>query len=234
MRSLGPYLHHFRSDLFVSFAWLLHLQIALHGVPAYRPEFFPEGAGYASELMDLQARLGTTFVIVTHDQEEAMTVADRIAVMNHGRIAQVATPPELYEQPLSCWVAQFIGDVNLIEGGVIEAGNGAATIEDGAGRRYRITNSAIAPGARVFIALRPEKLRIATAPDPAAGENAVRGRVWDVGYLGGMSIYKVRLDDGTEMKAAVANVTRRVEPAIGPGQDVVLSWAPGAAVVLTG
>jgi putrescine transport system ATP-binding protein len=186
------------------------------------------------ELMDLQARLGTTFVIVTHDQEEAMTVADRIAVMNYGRIAQVATPPELYEQPQTCWVAQFIGDVNLIEGAVVETDDGAATIGDDAGRRYRVANHGFAPGTRVFIALRPEKLRIATAPDPAAGENAVRGRVWDVGYLGGISIYKVRLEDGTEMKAAVANVTRRVESLIGPGEDVVLSWAPDAAVVLTG
>jgi putrescine transport system ATP-binding protein len=149
------------------------------------------------ELIDLQARLSTTFVIVTHDQEEAMTVADRIAVMDRGRIVQVATPPEIYEQPQSRWVAEFIGDVNLIEGGVIEAQDGAAVIEDRAGRRYRVAvtplggasgGTGTAPGARVVIALRPEKLRISAAPAPgeAADDNAVRGRVWDIGYLGGL------------------------------------------------
>jgi putrescine transport system ATP-binding protein len=191
------------------------------------------------ELMDLQARLGTTFVIVTHDQEEAMTVADRIAVMDRGRIVQVATPPEIYEQPQTRWVAQFIGDVNLIEGGVVEMKDGVAIIEDRAGRRFRVAidpagGDATAPGARVVIALRPEKLRISVAPDSAAGDNAVRGRVFDIGYLGGISIYKVRLDDGTVMKAAVANVARLVASPIGSDQEVVLSFAPGAAVLLAG
>jgi putrescine transport system ATP-binding protein len=191
------------------------------------------------ELMDLQARLGTTFVIVTHDQEEAMTVADRIAVMDRGRIVQVATPPEIYEQPQTRWVAQFIGDVNLIEGGVVEMKDGVAIIEDRAGRRFRVAidpagGDATAPGARVVIALRPEKLRISVAPDSAAGDNAVRGRVFDIGYLGGISIYKVRLDDGTVMKAAVANVARLVDLRISPDQEVLLSFAPGAAVLLAG
>jgi putrescine transport system ATP-binding protein len=198
------------------------------------------------ELMDLQARLGTTFVIVTHDQEEAMTVAHRIAVMDRGRIVQVATPPEIYEQPQTRWVAQFIGDVNLIEGGVIEMKDGVAVIADGAGRRYRVAigpaggtggvdSKNAAPGARVAIALRPEKLRISAPPAPGSttADNAVRGRVFDIGYLGGVSIYKVRLDDGTVMKAAVANVARLVDPPIGHEQEVVLSFAPGAAVVLT-
>ena len=88
------------------------------------------------ELMELQARLGTTFVIVTHDQEEAMTVAHRIAVMDRGRLVQVATPPELYEQPNSRWVAGFIGDVNLIEGVVVAADAGGLAIEGAGGRRY--------------------------------------------------------------------------------------------------
>jgi putrescine transport system ATP-binding protein len=189
------------------------------------------------ELMDLQARLGTAFVIVTHDQEEAMTVAHRIAVMDRGEIVQVATPAELYEQPKSRWVAAFIGDVNLIEGGVVETDAGGAVIEDGGGRRYRVAEAAGATvGARVAIALRPEKLRITplAAPSAAAdGENAVRGRVWDIGYLGDVSIYKVQLPDGAQMKASVANVTRLVERPIGWDDEVVLSWAPSAAVLLT-
>jgi putrescine transport system ATP-binding protein len=190
------------------------------------------------ELMDLQARLGTAFVIVTHDQEEAMTVARRIAVMDRGEIVQVATPAEIYEQPKSRWVAAFIGDVNLIEGGVVETNATGAVIEDGGGRRYRVAEAAGATvGARVAIALRPEKLRIAatlaTTAAAADGANAVRGRVWDIGYLGDVSIYKVRLDDGTQMKASVANVTRFVERPIGWDDEVVLSWAPSAAVLLT-
>ena len=185
------------------------------------------------ELMDLQARLGTAFVIVTHDQEEAMTVAHRIAVMDRGEIVQVATPAEIYEQPKSRWVAAFIGNVNLIEGGVVATDATGAVIEDGGGRRYRIAEAGSATvGARVAIALRPEKLRIAGAAG-AAGENAVRGRVWDIGYLGDISLYRVRLADGTEMKASVANVTRLVERPIGWDDEVVLSWAPSAAVLLT-
>src|SRR5215468_11599116 len=86
------------------------------------------------ELMDLQVRLGLTFVIVTHDQEEAMTVAHRIAVMDRGRIVQVATPAEIYEQPRSRWVAEFVGDINLIEGGVVATDAAGAMVEDGGGR----------------------------------------------------------------------------------------------------
>jgi putrescine transport system ATP-binding protein len=217
------------------------------------------------ELMDLQERLGTAFVIVTHDQEEAMTVAHRIAVMDRGEIVQVAPPAEIYEQPKSRWVAAFIGDVNLIEGGVVETNGAGAVVEDGGGRRYRVAGAdGVAVGARVAIALRPEKLRIAreasgpgsdgTTSDGAApsgntpgdnapsgnapGDNApdgnlVRGRVWDIGYLGDTSVYKVRLADGTQMKASVANVTRMVERPIRWDDDVLLSWPPSAAVLLT-
>jgi len=189
------------------------------------------------ELMDLQARLGTAFVIVTHDQGEAMTVAHRIAVMDRGEIVQVATPAEIYEQPKSRWVAAFIGDVNLIEGGVVATDAAGAMVEDGGGRRYRVADAGSATvGARVAIALRPEKLRVApvaAASATAGGENTVRGRVWDIGYLGDVSLYRVRLADGTEMKASLANVTRLVERPIGWDDEVVLSWAPSAAVLLT-
>jgi putrescine transport system ATP-binding protein len=187
------------------------------------------------ELMELQTRLGTTFVIVTHDQEEAMTVAHRIAVMDRGRIVQVATPGEIYEQPKSRWVAEFIGDVNLIEGGVVAAQDNEAVVEDAGGRRYRVGEVAgAAVGARVVIALRPEKIRIAVMPTPGGADNMVRGRVWDIGYLGGVSVYKVKLEDGSVMKAAVANVTRLAAGPIGWDEEVWLSWPPAAAVVLAG
>src|SRR5258707_1100518 len=184
------------------------------------------------ELMDLQARLGLTFVVVTHDQEEAMTVAHRIAVMNKGRIVQAATPAEIYEQPRSRWVAEFVGDVNLIEGVVWETGAGEAVIADKGGRRYRVTAD-VAVGAQVFIALRPEKVRIQAVPAPPDAPNAMRGRVWDIGYLGGISVYKVRLDRRAVVEASVANVTRLTGQAIGADEEVWLSWPPDAAVVLT-
>jgi len=185
------------------------------------------------ELMDLQTRLGTTFVIVTHDQEEAMTVADRIAVMDRGRIVQVATPAEIYEQPNSRYVAEFVGDVNLIEGRLVATGPGGSIVESAAGARLVMAQPVDrAPGETVWVALRPEKVRIATAP-PAAAENCVAGRVSDIAYLGNISVYKVRLDNGFVMNAAVANMTRLIERPIGWDDRVWLTWAPEAGVVLT-
>ncbi len=134
------------------------------------------------ELMQLQEKLGLTFIIVTHDQQEAMTVADRIGVMDRGRLIQVAPPPEIYEQPNSRWVADFIGDVNLIEGRVVEAGAGGAVIASAAAGKLRATSAAgAAPGQTVWVALRPEKVRIAPAPPAAAGENCAAGQVSSIG-----------------------------------------------------
>jgi putrescine transport system ATP-binding protein len=186
------------------------------------------------ELMQLQQRLGLTFVIVTHDQQEAMTVADRIAVMDRGRLIQVATPQEIYERPNSRWVADFIGDVNLIEGSVTDAGADGIVVTSAAAGRLRALSSAEAkPGDAVWVALRPEKVRIAPEPPPIQGENCTAGQVTDIGYLGDLSIYKVRLDNGAVMKVAVANVTRLVERPIAWDERVWLSWAAEAAMVLT-
>jgi putrescine transport system ATP-binding protein len=186
------------------------------------------------ELMQLQQRLGLTFLIVTHDQQEAMTVADRIAVMDRGRLIQVATPQEIYERPNSRWVADFIGDVNLIEGRVLEVNaSGTVVASDAAGRLHALSHADVKPDDVVWVALRPEKVRIAHAPPSTEGENCVAGQVTDIGYLGDLSIYKVRLDNGTVMKTAVANVTRLLERPIGWDDRVWLSWAPEAAMVLT-
>ncbi len=185
------------------------------------------------ELMELQQRIGTTFVIVTHDQEEAMTVAHRIAVMDHGRLVQVGTPPEIYEQPASRWVAQFIGDVNLIEGTVVAVDADGVTVECGTRRLRAAPNADATIGARVALALRPEKMRLSAAAPAGANDNCLAGKVWDIGYLGDVSVYKVRLEDGTVMKAAVANATRLVERPIGWDQPVFLSWPPDAAMLLT-
>jgi putrescine transport system ATP-binding protein len=186
------------------------------------------------ELMQLQEKLGLTFIIVTHDQQEAMTVADRIGVMDQGRLAQVATPAEIYEQPNSRWVADFVGEVNLLEGRVAEAGAYGAVIASVAAGRLRAASSAQAkPGDAVWVALRPEKIRIAREPPATAGENCVAGEVASIGYLGDLSIYRVRLAGGHVMKVAVANMTRLVERSIGWDDRVWLSWTPEAAVVLT-
>jgi putrescine transport system ATP-binding protein len=186
------------------------------------------------ELMQLQEKLGLTFVIVTHDQQEAMTVADRIGVMDHGRLIQVATPPEIYELPNSRWVADFIGDVNLIEGRVLEMGaSGTVVASAAAGRLRGLACADAKPGDTVWVALRPEKIRIAREPPAQTEENCVAGVVASIGYLGDLSIYKVRLDGGFVVKAAMANVTRLIERSIGWDDRVWLSWAPEAAMVLT-
>jgi putrescine transport system ATP-binding protein len=186
------------------------------------------------ELMQLQEKLGLTFIIVTHDQQEAMTVADRIGVMDHGRLIQVATPTEIYERPNSRWVADFIGDVNLIEGRVADAGASATVIASAATGPLRGFGCADAkPGDTVWVALRPEKIRIGREPPPSTGENCAVGRVENIAYLGDLSVYKVRLDTGLVLKATVANVTRLVERPIDWDDRVWLTWAPDAAMVLT-
>jgi putrescine transport system ATP-binding protein len=186
------------------------------------------------ELMDLQSRLGTTFVIVTHDQEEAMTVAHRIAVMDRGTLAQVAPPRALYEQPNSRWVAGFVGDVNLLDGTVMGADAGGLAIAGAGGRRYRVAAAGAArPGQTVSLALRPEKLRLTAAPPADAAENCLAGRVHDIAYLGDVSLYRVTLDDGSVITASIANASRVVDRPMGWDDAVWLSWTPEAGVVLT-
>lgn len=188
------------------------------------------------ELMALQERLDTTFVIVTHDQEEAMTMAHRIGVMNRGRLAQVGTPAEIYEQPCSRWVAGFIGDVNFFDGTVETADKDGVVVAEAAGRRFRAAGTVgIQAGTKVALAVRPEKILVATtAPDAAVTPvNTVTGRIADIGYLGDLSLYKVRLDDGTVIKASVTNARRFAASAIAWDDTVWLSFPPDAAVVLT-
>ncbi len=187
------------------------------------------------ELMDLQRRLGLTFVIVTHDQSEAMTVADRIAVMDRGRLMQVAPPAEIYEQPNARWVADFIGSVNLFEGRV---GGDRTSVESTTLGRLRTAAKIDAePGATVWVAVRPEKLRISpVAPSPdgrLAQENGVAATLVEIAYLGDLSIYRLRTDAGVLLQATIANTGRLGEGAVGWNDRVWLSFPPEAAIVLT-
>ena len=185
------------------------------------------------ELMELQKRLRLTFVIVTHDQEEAMTVADRIGVMNAGRLIQVSKPSDIYERPNSRWVAEFIGDVNLFEGRAVSSSLGHTVIEGAAGSRLLVTHPVeISVAGSVSVAVRPEKVGIDVTPSGASDDNSFAGCVVEIGYLGGVSIYKVRLDSGQHMKATVANRTRLAERPIAIGDNVWLRFPPEACVVL--
>jgi putrescine transport system ATP-binding protein len=190
------------------------------------------------ELMELQRRLGMTFVIVTHDQEEAMTVADRIGVMDAGRLEQVATPRELYEAPASRWIAEFVGDVNVFEGEVTSqegsrlsiATKDAGTISVAEPRRP-ITK------ATVTVAIRPEKVKLSRrgpAPDALATHsiNRLEGVVTDVSYLGGFTSYKVKLDSGAVLRSSMANTARIDIDAYSASQRVVAWFTPDDCVVL--
>ncbi len=187
------------------------------------------------ELVDIQEKTGTTFVIVTHDQEEAMTVASRVAVMDHGRLVQVDTPDRIYETPNSVYVADFIGDVNLIEGNVASVDGERIEISWAEGQSPIIGCSASPPaaGTRCSFAIRPEKVAISAERPPDAA-NAIRGHIHDIAYLGNISTYHVRLASGHIVKAQAAN-SRRVGRRDFTWEDAVwLSWTETAGIVLTG
>jgi putrescine transport system ATP-binding protein len=183
------------------------------------------------ELMDLQRRLGLTFVIVTHDQSEAMIVADRIGVMDRGWLRQVARPAEIYEQPNSRWVADFVGDVNLFEGRVGEDG---LSVEGTAAGTLRAAAKIDAkPGATVWLAVRPEKMRVTLEPPQQPPQNCAAGTIVDIGYLGELTIYKLRLADGATVTAAIANTGHAAERPIDWDERAWMSFSPEAAIVLT-
>jgi putrescine transport system ATP-binding protein len=187
------------------------------------------------QLMDIQHALGMTFIVVTHDQEEAMTMADRIAVMDHGRIVQVATPGEIYEQPRTRFIAEFVGDVNILDGKVLGQEQGLWRVA-AAGAAAPLTiddpDEVLHAGQGVAIAVRPEKMTIGrTAPEGAP--NVLSGEVWDIGYLGDWTVYRVRLDTGAILRVTRANRSRYVDDPIDWEERVEVSFAPDAAVILS-
>ncbi|MCQ4634085.1 ABC transporter ATP-binding protein [Shinella lacus] len=185
------------------------------------------------ELMDLQQELGLTFVVVTHDQEEAMTMADRIAVMSHGKVIQVATPAEIYEAPNSRFVADFIGDVNILDGKVSANGNGKIELAVNEGFTIRTaTANGPTPGSAAGFAIRPEKMKVTRAAPADASVNAAPGEIWDIGYLGDMTVFYVKLDSGKVVKASMLNALREVEDPISYDEKVWVSFGETAGVVL--
>ncbi len=190
-----------------------------------------------AELMELQRRLGTTFIIVTHDQEEAMTMASRIGVMDAGRLDQVATPRDLYETPASRWIAEFVGDINLFEGQVdaTEAGRLAVSTRE-AGTIYVAEPREVPTNSVVCVAIRPEKVKLSRRAPVADGIsartfNCLEGVITDVGYLGGVTSYRVKLDSGVVVRSSMANTTRIVDTYTA-GQRVVAWFMPDDCLVL--
>ena len=187
------------------------------------------------ELMAIQQRVGITFVIVTHDQDEAMTVADRIAVMEEGRIAQVDTPSAIYEAPRSRYVAEFIGDVNIFEGRASTVNGGGVLVEladapDDLAAPARADGPTA--GDAVLLAVRPEKIEIAPEPLPPGTANAMAGEVTEIAYLGSVSTYRVRLDSGKTVVSTHTNRLRDGSAAIDRGARVHLSWPVEASILL--
>ena len=186
------------------------------------------------ELINIQKAVGVTFVVVTHDQEEAMTLSDRIGVMDAGRIVQTGTPAAIYESPSSRFVAQFIGSVNLFEGRVVAEDPRHLIIEseDAGCPLYSDRGVRAARGDRVWVAVRPEKLEMSRGA-PAQEYNRVESLVDEVAYRGGLSVYRLHTASGKELRVAQANLVRANADRPGVRERVYVSWQPSSAVVLS-
>ena len=186
------------------------------------------------ELINIQETLGVTFVVVTHDQEEAMTLSTRIGLMNHGEIVQTGTPSEMYEYPTSRFVAEFIGSVNTFEGKLSEDEPSYVRIEcaDLEAPIYVNHGVSSAPGATVWAAIRPEKINI-SREKPGDADNWAVGTVRDIAYMGDVSIYLVRLESGKIVRVTQPNVYRHADDRITWEERVYLHWHGESPVVVT-
>jgi len=187
------------------------------------------------ELANIQDELGITFVVVTHDQEEAMTLSTRIAIMNAGRFTQIGTPREVYEYPRTRYAADFIGTINMFEGTV--AGS------EGAGFRIRCEETGIElsanheghlpPGAPVCVAVRPEKIMITKEAPKEPGKTVVKGTVLELGYFGNLSVYLIKMPTGKIVRVSAQNRIRTAKRTLAWDDEVFLSWDQASAVLLT-
>ena len=186
------------------------------------------------ELINIQETLGVTFVVVTHDQEEAMTLSTRIGLMNHGEIVQVGTPSEMYEYPNSRFVSEFIGSVTMFEGKLIEDEPSYVRIEtdDLEAPIYVDHGVSSAPGATVWAAIRPEKIQI-SRDKPADSDNWGSGIVRDIAYMGDVSVYLIRLDSGKIVRVTQPNIYRHAEDRVTWDERVYVHWHATSPVVVT-
>ena len=189
------------------------------------------------ELMNIQYKIGVTFVVVTHDQEEAMALSTRLAVMDRGGVMQVGTPTEVYEFPNSRFTADFIGSINIFNG-VVKSDEGEFLVVDSPdfeGPLVAGFRGSLGTGTPVSVAIRPEKIAIGRDKPTAEGHNAVRGTVFDLGYFGNHSLYRVRLASGKIVQVSFQNARRagESERQVDWDDEVWLSWEPHAALVLT-
>jgi spermidine/putrescine transport system ATP-binding protein len=182
------------------------------------------------ELKRVQVEVGITFVYVTHDQEEALTMSDRIAVMNHGRVEQLGTPEELYERPRTRFVADFIGTTNLLSGAVESTASGTALVRLGSGEACLVAGSALAVGDEVELSVRPESIRLSSHPEDAPAAPRLAATVEQVAYLGGNVQYIVRSSGGLSITALAPKTVERLPI----GGEVAVSWPPSEALVLAG
>jgi putrescine transport system ATP-binding protein len=187
------------------------------------------------ELMNIQDQLGVTFIVVTHDQEEAMILATRIAVMEKGKLVQIGTPTEIYEFPRNRFVADFFGTINICEGSVSEA-NGQVTViqssEFGTDIKA-LPDTGISQGMKVWVAVRPEKISL--SKDAPSGDNltVLKGVVWDLGYYGNLSVYLVKTPSGKVIQVSAQNRVRSAQRVLEWDDEVFLYWEPQSSVVLT-
>jgi spermidine/putrescine transport system ATP-binding protein len=196
-----------------------------------------------SELTQLQEKVGITFLIVTHDQDEALAMASRCAVMNRGLLQQVATPSDLYEYPNSRFVADFIGQVNLFEGAlsVDERDHAVISSPELAAPVFLDHGVTGAHGTSLWVAIRPEKIELhkraeGSAPpareDAPAGHNVVAGTIRQIAYLGSESVYEVELEGGRRVRALRSNLTRRDQEELTWDEPVWLAWHACSPAVL--
>ncbi|MDH3337525.1 MAG: ABC transporter ATP-binding protein [Gammaproteobacteria bacterium] len=186
------------------------------------------------ELMAIQDQLGVTFIVVTHDQEEAMTLSSRIAVMEKGCFLQVGEPKEIYEYPTSRFVADFIGTINMFEGTVTQLGDETIIVNSAeAGTNlHALGDHAVEVGQHVCIAVRPEKIFISRDEPENADDIKVRGVVDDLGYFGNLSLYRVRLSSGKVIQVSSQNRQRSAKRFVEWEDEIWVSWRPRSAVVL--
>jgi len=186
------------------------------------------------ELASLQYQLGTTFVVVTHDQSEAMTLANRIAVMAEGRIVQVGPPGEVYEFPANRYVASFVGNINLFDGRVTGGEAGRLSLHcEALGADLSVISDAVMPaGSAACIAVRPEKITISRQAPETKDRNVVKGTVWDLAYFGDQSLYRVRLKTGAEMQVSAQNLRRSAKLTVEWDDEVYLSWEIASTILL--